>query len=214
MLVAVVTLPFSIGSVTYKAGDQITDPVTVALIRATPAYVRNASIAVVGSADGIVPAPSSTASLGYIPAPATLDEARVGLNALDYMTPVATAAAIAAQALPASLLGGPQGVAQLDAAGRQVPGQDRIRAWQVIRAARPIIAATGGSWSDLLARQAGGPDATDGSFEAVQGGTPAPLGGVLSTMILTYLVTALGQSSTQAQAALASIYASAPLVIP
>ncbi len=114
--------------------------------------------------------------------------------------------------LPAAI---PGGLATLDASGRHPLAQDAIRAWQVVRAARSAIVSAGGTWSGLLAStNAGNPDATDGSWEAVQGGTPAPAGGVLSGLISAYLTGVLGMTSAQATTAMQQIWTAAASVAP
>ena len=94
-----------------------------------------------------------------------------------------TVPAVAGQppGVPLGLIGTPNGVAGLDGSGRQPLAQDAIRAWQVATAAAPVLVAAGGSWSAFLSTI--NLDATDGSPQAVQGGTPAPVGGKLSGLL-------------------------------
>ena len=82
------------------------------------------------------------------------------------------------------------------------------------RAARPVLVNASGSWSDFLVQKVGGPDATDGSYEAAQAGTPAPPTGILSGLISAYLTGPLGLTQAQATTALTTIWQNAATVTP
>ncbi len=127
--------------------------------------------------------------------------------------PAPTSAQMQAAVQP--LVGAASGVAGLDATSRLPVAQDLLRAWQVVRAARTVLVNAGGSWSGFLSSNgAGNADATDGSYESVQGGTPAPVGGVLSGLLSTYLQNVCGQTQAQATQALQAIWANAASLTP
>ena len=113
-----------------------------------------------------------------------------------------------------ALLGQQHGIAQLDASGRQLLSQDQIRAWQVIRAAQPLLVSAGGTLAMFMAGISSDPDANTANYVALQGGTPAPPGGILASLLTTYLVTTLSQSSGQAAATLSAIWSAAAAITP
>ena len=89
-----------------------------------------------------------------------------------------------------------------------------VRTAQVTRAARPVLVTAGGTFSGFLA-SLGGPDATDGSWEAVYVESYAPVGGILATKLLAYLQAApMSLSASAAAAQVAAIWATALSIAP
>ncbi len=134
-------------------------------------------------------------------------------GALGPAGPAPTTAQMQAAVQP--LVGAASGIAGLDATSRLPVAQDLLRAWQVVRAARTALVNAGGSWSGFLSSNgASNADATDGSYESVQGGTPAPTNGVLSGLLSTYLQSVCGQTQAQATSSLQTIWANAASLTP
>jgi hypothetical protein len=99
--------------------------------------------------------------------------------------------------------------------GAQGPaGKFPLQTFQVARAAKPILVQNGGTWSAFRAGYDGGEDAIDGSHEAFEAGSPAPLGGILSSMISSYMQQALGMSAGATASAVTAIYLAALGVTP
>ena len=92
---------------------------------------------------------------------------------------------------------------------RQIGGP---AAWQIRRAARPAIVALGGDMGAFLA-MFGDVGALDGTGEADEGATPAPVGGIVYATLSTYLQR-LGLQGADLTAQLAAIWAAAVAVTP
>lgn len=88
----------------------------------------------------------------------------------------------------------------------------QVRTSQITRASRSVLTAAGGSFPSFLA-SLGGPDATDGTWEAVYVEAFAPSTGILATALSTYLQS-LGLTSGQAATQLATIWTAAVALSP